>query len=101
MENRQFKLSRERYLMYLTRRESDLLDLQKSLNEGSSDAFKTIGHKIMGSAKTFGFDELEDLGVRLEKISVEELKAQGAALLTELSEWIKATRIKFPEIKST
>ena len=53
---------------YLERRLVDIDRLRQSLENGSVDEFNRIGHQLKGNARSFGFDELEPLGLRMEML---------------------------------
>jgi HPt (histidine-containing phosphotransfer) domain-containing protein len=88
----QVQLPKEMYLRYLAHREEDLKSLKASIEARSPQAFQKIGHQLMGNARSFGFDELEKIGVKLEKIRKEEVATLGPELLREFSDWIESTK---------
>ena len=46
---------------------ADLRDLSASVNIGDVATIQRIGHKLKGSARTFGFPEISELGQKLEE----------------------------------
>lgn len=73
--------------VYIQRRKVDIEVLEKSISENSIEAFHRIGHQLSGNARSFGFPELEGLGLRMEKLSLQDLATEGLALTEELSSW--------------
>ena len=73
---------------YIQRRKGDLEVLQKSISENSIEVFHHIGHQLSGNARNFGFPELENLGVKMEKITSKSLLEDGPLLVAELSAWL-------------
>lgn len=74
--------------VYIQRRKADIEVLEKSVSENSIEAFQRIGHQLSGNARSFGFPELEGLGLRMEKLSSQNLATEGIALIAELSSWL-------------
>ena len=83
-----FSLPSEMVDVYLQRRIKDLECLQNSLKENSVEEFNRIGHQLVGNAKNFGFDSLEPLAHRMEKLKSSELLRSGPELLREFSTWL-------------
>jgi len=83
-----FSLPSEMLDVYLQRRIKDLESLRQSLSENSIEEFHRIGHQLSGNAKNFGFDSLEPLAHRMEKLKSEELSLQGPKLVNEFSTWL-------------
>ncbi|MFN3454065.1 MAG: Hpt domain-containing protein [Pseudobdellovibrio sp.] len=74
---------------YLQRRQNDLEQLKQSLRERSVEAFNRIGHQIKGNAKSYGFDNLEPIGIEMEKLCLENLETVGLQLIEKLDHSIK------------
>ena len=84
------EISKEAISRYLTRRKENVITLEQSLSEKNVDAFKMIGHQLKGNARTFGFDDLEVIGVELEKISESHDWVRAQQVLMEFKKWIDA-----------
>jgi HPt (histidine-containing phosphotransfer) domain-containing protein len=80
---------------YISRRQEDLRILSESLEAGSVDTFNKIGHRILGSARTFGFPDLEAIAQKMDQLKNKDLPEAGSAILTEFSKWIDSTKSKF------
>lgn len=57
---------------YLLRRLSDLEALEKALLVEDYETCERIGHRLKGSASTFGFEDLAELARHLEKDANQE-----------------------------
>lgn len=79
--------------VYIQRRKVDIEVLEKSIFENSIEAFHRIGHQLSGNARSFGFPELESLGQRMEKLSLQALASEGSTLVKELSTWLSSQPI--------
>lgn len=57
---------------YLRRRQLDLGELEKALLQQDFELCQEIGHRLKGSAKTFGFEDLAELASELEEDALKE-----------------------------
>lgn len=78
---------------YLNRRKSDFKVLADALSEKNVEPFKRIGHQLAGNARSYGFNELEDIGRQMEKLSAENLSTSGDELLQKFSQLIETYKI--------
>ncbi len=51
---------------YFETREEDLSIVKKAMNESDFQTIKKIGHRVKGSAKSYGFEEIGELSHKLE-----------------------------------
>ena len=66
---------------YIERRKVDLQKLEAALKQSDFSVVIRVGHQLKGNAVTFGFDELEMIGVALEGAGdAADLKAAQEAL---------------------
>jgi HPt (histidine-containing phosphotransfer) domain-containing protein len=82
------EISKEAKQRYIARRSENHQILSDALSKQSSSEFKMIGHQLKGNARTFGFVELEDLGIELEKIGESHDWNSATSLLHKLKAWI-------------
>lgn len=66
------EILKEQKLVYLTRREAELIQLKQSLSENSFEFAKMIGHRLKGHGETFGFPTISSIGIIIEKAAQEE-----------------------------
>lgn len=96
-----FILSPERKRFYLIRREDDSQDLKTALLENNYLRICDIGHRIKGSARLFGFLELEVLAKQLELAAavenVEELTVLVHEFETRVLEFLSALPVASEE----
>lgn len=81
-------LPQEMINTYIQRRATDLEILQKSLKENSVTEFNRIGHQLSGNARNFGFDALEPIAQKMEKLTAAELPVRGPDLINEFKMWL-------------
>lgn len=85
----------EMYKKYIERRKADLSQLQEAVSSGSVEVFKRIGHQIRGNAASFGFEDLADIGTRMEDLDSSTLAAEGHEILAHLNTWIAKKEKEF------
>lgn len=85
----------EMYKKYIERRKADVTQLQEAVSSGSVEVFKRIGHQIRGNAASFGFEDLADIGSRMEDLDSSTLALEGQEILSSLSTWIAAKEKEF------
>lgn len=83
----QFTLPAQMIKTYLNRRLEEIPVLQKSLHDGLVVEFNKLGHKILGNARTYGFESLEPLAARMNSLKQEELAEQGPIIISEFKQW--------------
>ncbi len=78
---------------YLGRRDQDILQLRKAVDQSDFDTIAKIAHKLKGNGASYGFDNLTEIGQKLMQVS--EIKNQVAAktLIHELH--LEVENIKF------
>lgn len=85
-------LEKELLVTYLSRRVEDLHHLRVSFHSGSVTPFNEIGHKLMGTARSYGYPELETIAKQMDSVAVEDLRHRGPDIIDALSNWIEATQ---------
>jgi HPt (histidine-containing phosphotransfer) domain-containing protein len=76
--------------IYLGRRKLDLIALKNSLEIKDLSEFRRVGHQLKGNASTFGFLELEKIGIELEVAGESQDYAEANRLLEKFEAWILA-----------
>lgn len=84
----QISLPPEMIVAYRERRKEDLRVLEKALEEKNIEPFHRIGHQWSGNARSYGFPELETIGLEMEAMSPAELPTSGKRFVQELSHWL-------------
>lgn len=75
--------------VYIQRRRGDLTKLTEAAARNEAEVFHRIGHQIKGNAATYGYPDLEAIGIRLEQVANFGATSEAQALLKELAEWIE------------
>jgi HPt (histidine-containing phosphotransfer) domain-containing protein len=83
------EILKEQKLIYLTRRETELVQLKQSLLENSFELAKIIGHRLKGHGETFGFPDISSIGIKMEKAAQEEDMGQLKSAVQSLDENIQ------------
>lgn len=69
---------------YLERRLTDIYDLKESLKHNNFDIAASIGHRLKGNGVTFGYPNISDLGIALEKAAIDQDKNRIKNIIDEL-----------------
>ena len=88
-----FKISDKMRETYIQHRSQDLECLKDSFNKNSIEEFHRVGHQLVGNARTFGFEELEAIGEKMEVLSQADLGHTGAKLLNDFKTWLELIEI--------
>ena len=73
---------------YLKNRKLELAELGKLLEASNFKKMETIGHRLKGNAKSYGFEDLGKLGARLELASKEKNSTQAFEVITEMEKFL-------------
>jgi HPt (histidine-containing phosphotransfer) domain-containing protein len=73
---------------YLRRRLEDVSELEKALFKHDFEVCKEIGHRLKGSAKTFGFDDLAELAGQLEEDAQQQNWSSVATHVEHFRIWV-------------
>jgi HPt (histidine-containing phosphotransfer) domain-containing protein len=84
----QMKIPDEMRAKYIERRQRDLEELKKALSAGGLEPFQRIGHQLKGNGATYGYDELGELGRRMEEAGNAKDRALAEDCLSEFIRWI-------------
>jgi HPt (histidine-containing phosphotransfer) domain-containing protein len=83
---------------YLENRASDVISVERALESGQADdyqAIRVIGHSMKGTGGGYGFDELTNIGSRIEVAGRAEDRAGVQKGLEELSEYLRRVRVVY------
>lgn len=80
---------------YLETRKKELVKLKELLNQNAAAEIAAIAHKLAGNAGGYGFQELTDIGRRLESAG----KASDKSLMTKeienIAQYLDSVEVKF------
>lgn len=85
-------IPQEMIAKYVERRNTDLETLEQSLAANDLEKIKGIAHQIKGNALSFGFDDLNDIVVRMENAAVSNNQAILIATIQSFRNWVQTTR---------
>ncbi|RZA09706.1 MAG: Hpt domain-containing protein [Proteobacteria bacterium] len=72
---------------YLERRRRDIEELSTASEAADTGPFIRVGHQLKGNALTFGYQELADVGARMEEAALAENWEEARACLSLLKSW--------------
>ncbi|MFW5890925.1 MAG: Hpt domain-containing protein [bacterium] len=79
---------------YISTFDKKLILFKELLDSRNFKELKNFGHKLKGSGKSFGFDEISKLGKRIEDLAInmeEKTLIKAYEELKDLFEYIKST----------
>lgn len=82
------KIPDELRLKYKERRARDATDLSASLDAGQFGVLARIGHQLKGNASTYGYEELAELGRKMEHAADEKSLPGAWDCLFALKAWV-------------
>lgn len=83
------EIMKDQKLVYLTRRQAEVIQLKQSLDEESFDLALMIGHRLKGHGETFGFPYISSIGVEMELAAKEQDMSKVKDLVRSLDEAIE------------
>lgn len=83
------KKLREYLPNYYRQRGEDLKKLRAAVDGGDWEKLQFIGHKIKGSAATYGFPELGQAGAELEQFAIDHDLAQVNSRIRYIEDWLR------------
>jgi HPt (histidine-containing phosphotransfer) domain-containing protein len=76
--------------MYIAHTSKELARIQEDLDNMEIDSLRTFGHNIKGSGGMYGFDEVTNLGTKIEASAKADERDKIKSLLEELSNFLKS-----------
>ena len=83
------KIPDEMRKKYTERRARDADELTRALETGDLSAFGRVGHQLKGNAATFGYENLAELGRKMEEAAAGQSSQVGQECLFALKAWIQ------------
>lgn len=81
-----FTFPKEMIQAYVQRRVEEIALLES----GSLEEFNRIGHQLAGNSRNFGFEDLEQIALKMEKLTAQDLELQGPQLVEQFRSWVYA-----------
>ena len=72
---------------YIERRQKDIESLREALTSKALDEFARIGHQLKGNASSFGYPDLEKIGIQLEQAGVKRDALEASRTLQMFEDW--------------
>lgn len=85
---RSMEIPQELKTVYFQRRKRDLEDCRLSFKQNRFQEIEKLGHKLKGSAATFGHPQLSELGRLIELAAQTGDRKKLAHYIEELSAWL-------------
>ncbi|QJT07901.1 response regulator [Oceanidesulfovibrio marinus] len=79
--------------MYLESLHADIAAMHEALASDDLDAVRRLGHSQKGSAPSYGFDHVAELGADIQKAAESGDRDATAALVAELDNYVRNARI--------
>lgn len=86
----QMKIPEEMRAKYIERRRRDLDELRQALDSGNMEPFQRIGHQLKGNGATYGYEELGELGRRMEEAGAAKSVSEAEACVSEFVQWVSS-----------
>ena len=80
---------------YLANRQKDIDDIAQALAKGDIDTIRILGHRMKGSGAGYGFDEITEIGRRIEIAAKEGDSTAIAADRENLMRYLQSIEIIF------
>lgn len=76
------------YVRYIERRKMDLENCLMNFEGENFTELERVGHKLKGNGKTFGHEEITDIGATMERAAQEKDVFEMRQALEKLSDWV-------------
>ena len=74
---------------YFERRQHDLAECLRSLEQGEYPVIEKVGHQLKGNAASYGYPELSEIGKKMEHEALMQDRQQLYNTLGEFADWIE------------
>ena len=69
---------------YMSRRDQDIADLKKALQENNFDTIGKIAHKLKGNGASYGIDRLTEIGIELLEAARQSDSTLAARIIMDM-----------------
>ena len=80
---------------FINNRTKDFVVLDKAIGENDFKTFEMIGHRLAGSAKSYGFEELGDWGRKLEYAAQDKKMEEIVGYINLMKEYMNDLEVEF------
>lgn len=78
---------------YVQRRRNELAELIRCVEHSNLEEFRRIGHQWAGNARTYGFPDLEAIGIEMESLEEANYQQLAPVLLNKFKNWLETTTV--------
>lgn len=82
---------------FLSNRRNDVHKLSSALERAEFDAIRVTGHSMKGAGGGYGFDEITDIGARIERAALERDAGGIRAGIDALAEYLERVEVVYAE----
>ena len=83
-----FQVTKSMKSIYVSRRKEDLARLYRHLENKNFEEIRSIGHRIVGSAKNYGYPELEIIAAKLENLGASGSNGNALEVVEQFRNWV-------------
>lgn len=80
---------------FLENRVKEQEDLKSAISEGNFAEIQVIGHKLSGNGGSYGFDQLSELGGKLEESAKNENIEDVKVIVDEIHNYVTNVEVKY------
>ncbi len=82
---------------FLENRQSDIEEINQALQQGNYESVQVLGHGMKGAGSGYGFDEISEIGAKLEDAAKNQDGSSIRILAEELKTYLEQVEIKYEE----
>ncbi|MBA5875166.1 MAG: Hpt domain-containing protein [Nitrospira sp. CR1.2] len=80
---------------FLANRRRDLATIEACLKQGDLNTIRMLGHRMKGDGGGYGFDQISEIGDRLEQAALAQDRASIAAEITHLTDFLAKVTVVY------
>ncbi len=82
---------------FLENRQKDIKTIEETLQKGDYDILQRMGHTLKGTGGGYGFDEITDIGLRIENAAKEKNADEILRQVQWLSDYLEKVEVVYDE----
>ena len=82
---------------FLENRQKDIKTIEETLQKGDYDILQRMGHTLKGTGGGYGFDEITDIGLRIENAAKEKNADEILRQVQGLSDYLGKVEVVYDE----
>lgn len=82
---------------FLENRQTDIDNIKEALRNKDYETIRVLGHSMKGAGGGYGFDEISEIGARLEQAALTEDGAVIIRIIEQLREYLEQVVVVFEE----